>query len=51
MQKIDRNTRILLEYCDYLRNQAALWRRFYNRANACLKEVEKDKEALEDKEN
>lgn len=49
MEKIDRDVRIKLKYCDYLKEQAALWCRFYNRANTCLKDVEKDKEVLEDK--
>ena len=48
MEKVDRNTRILQDYIVYLKEQAALYKNFYQRANTCLKEVEKDKEIMED---
>ena len=51
MEKKDRNTRILEDYIKYLREQVAFYKKFYKRANFCLKDVEKDKEEVEDKEN
>lgn len=48
MQKVNRDVRILERYIDYLHEQAKMWRKFYKTCNVCLKDVERDKQSLED---